>query len=132
MNRTRLIQAVERLAVERNWHFIALRNNLAPSALKALPSAILRRLDLRSIEGKNNGTAIYDIVLTLVVRPERPAAGADAAAELEEPLIGLFTAISEEPCVVAVEQLALKCEAAPLTPHGDVAMTATARIVTWF
>lgn len=135
MNRTRLLQAVERLAVERGFHFLTLRRQEIPTLVRAYPAALLYPLSLRSVEGRKSGRASYDIELTLlrtVGRTAGPGARAEVAAQLEEQLLDLFTALSDEECVLAVEELQIRPESAPLTVHGEIALTAQAQIVTWF
>ena len=134
MNRIRLEQAVERLAVERGWHFLALRQQAAPTLVRAYPAALLHPLSLRSIEGRNNGRAVYDLSLVLMRTAARaaPSEQAQIAAQLEEELLEILSDLTEEECVLAIEELQIEPSAATLTPHGEIAQTARARIVTWF
>jgi hypothetical protein len=53
-------------------------------------------------------------------------------ARLEQDVVELFSSLSSEEFVVAVENLKIRHSSHTLTPHGEVAATATAEVVTFF
>ena len=66
---------------------------------------------------------------------ERDGCGYDAdtvKAKMEEDLVDIFSQLSEEDFVVAVEQLKVQHSSATMTNHAEVAATATANVITFF
>ena len=127
MNRTHLECAAERLAAERGYAFHALGQEAQPAVVRTYPAALLQPLALRSVEGRTHGRAVYDLTLRLLCK------GAGLSPEaLEDDLLGLFSELSQDEKVIAVEALEIRPSAFTLTPHGELSQTASARIVTWF
>lgn len=134
MNRTHLERVAETLATERGYAFHALRQETQPTVVRTYPAALLQPLALRSIEGRVHGRAVYDLTLRLLGKGAKlsPESRGDAFAALENDLIGLFSDLSQDEKVIAVEGLEIHPSAFTLTPHGELSQTASARIVTWF
>ena len=55
-----------------------------------------------------------------------------AYGRLEGDVVELFTALSKADVVVAVEKLTVRPQTRTLTNHGEVAVTATADVITFF
>ena len=55
-----------------------------------------------------------------------------AYARLEGDVVELFTALSKADVVVAVEKLTVRPQTRTFTNHGEVAVTATADVITFF
>lgn len=134
MNRSRIERAAERLATERGYLFRPLGQGAEPAVAGARPTALLPPVELRSVEGRRHGRADYGIVMHLV-RPAAkcpPEGRGEVFAALERDMLAIFAALSEEECVLAVEELEIGPSAFVRTLHGELAQTARARIVTWF
>ncbi len=134
MNRTHLERAAEKLATERGYAFHALRQEAQPTVVRTYPAALLQPLALRSVEGRVHGRAVYDLTLRLLRAGAKldPEARGEAFAALENDLVALFSELSQDEKVIAVEALEIRPSAFTLTPHGEISQTASARIVTWF
>ena len=134
MNRTHLECAAERLSAERGYAFHALGQEAQPAVVRTYPAALLQPLALRSVEGRTHGRAVYDLTLRLLCKGAglSPEARSEAFAALEDDLLGLFSELSQDEKVIAVEALEIRPSAFTLTPHGELSQTASARIVTWF
>ena len=53
-------------------------------------------------------------------------------ARLEGDIVGMFSSLSQEDFVVAVEDLKIRHTSHTLTAHGEIAATATADVITFF
>lgn len=134
MNRTHLERVAEQLAIERGYAFYALRQEAQPTIVSTYPTALLQPLSLRSVEGRIHGRAVYDLTLRLLCKGAKltPEARGEAFAALENDLLGLFSDLSQDEKVLAVEALEIHPSAFTITPHGELSQTASARIITWF
>lgn len=134
MNRTSLERALQRLADEAGFPFYSAPEEYMARQLASLPAAWLAPPKLIEIDGRKHGRAIYAVTLHLLAPGARssPDERREQWAEAEKTALELFSALSDEPEVVAVEHLTLQPRTFPFTNHGEIALTAEARIVTWF
>lgn len=134
MNRTCIEQAVRRLASGRGYAFAAGGDDRMPQSLTAYPAAWLSPLSLRSAEGRCHGRLVYDITLRLMTLASRMTGDGRAAAlaAMEEDALGLFADLAAEERIIAVEGLSLAPSLYAFTPHGELALTAEASLITWF
>lgn len=133
MNRTSLESALRTRAEE-----AALLFRSAPeqriTTLNRLPALWLVPPKLIEIEGRNHGRATYETTLHLL----RPAARlCDEERSLlleamEQEMLDLLGALSEEAGIVAVEELTLTPRFGAFTPQGEAALTAHCHIITCF
>lgn len=134
MNRAPLERAVQKLAEQLGYPFHEAPEACMARQIASLPAAWLLPPDLHAIEGTRHGRASYDLTLHLIDRgaalphPER----ARRWAEMERDALDLFSRLTETPCVVAVENLTLRPRSAALTNHGEIALTASCRVLTCF
>lgn len=134
MNRTSLERALQRLAAEAGLPFYSAAEEYMARQLASLPAAWLIPLKLVEIDGRKHGRATYAVTLHLLKPGARSSPGErlELWAEAERQALELFSALSDEPEVIAVENLTLQPRTFPFTNHGEIALTAEARIVTWF
>ncbi|MEG2365619.1 MAG: hypothetical protein RSB29_02570 [Alistipes sp.] len=134
MNRTHLERAVETLAAKRGYTFCAVPDDALPHAVSGYPAAALAPLALHAIEGRQHGRATYDLTLRLLCLGAKssPTDRRTALATLEENLLSLLVELTDDPKVVAVEELKIRPTTLTFTPHGELSQTATARIITYF
>ncbi len=134
MNHTHLERSVCRLAAELGYRAATGANAAMQSALPPFPAAWLSPVELHEIEGRRHGRIVYNVVLRLM-RSGMKSPHTDRAAvwaRLEEDLLELFSRLSDEEQVIAVEGLTITPAAGTLTSRGELSQTATARIVTFF
>ena len=134
MNRTNLLKAVESSATANGYHFYTGDEHYIPQLATAYPALWLNPPKFQSIEGRRHGKITYAVTLH--------ALGANAKAsseertltgtQLEELLLKTFTSLSEADFVVAVENLSIKHQSLTRTAVGDMTVTATADVITFF
>lgn len=134
MNRTHLEGVAEALAVQAGYSFHTGPESDMGHTVRSYPAAWLAPLALNAVEGRRHGQATYDMKLHLMCSGARlsPAERRAALGRMEEHALGIFTALSADARVLSVAQLSVSPAAFTLTPHGEIAQTATARIVTSF
>ena len=86
------------------------------------------------MEGRTHGTITYNITAHALDAGAKlsPTERNARQAALEQDLLGLFSTLSEEDFVIAVERLKIKHTSQTLTASGEVAATATAEVITFF
>lgn len=134
MNRTHIEGAAAALAGELGYEFHTGPEEEMTHAIRSYPAAWLAPLELNAVEGRSHGRATYDLTLHLLRQGAKltPSQRRGAMAALEEDAFAFFAALSRDKRVIAVEKLSLHVRSFALTPHGELAQTATARIVTFF
>ena len=134
MNRTHLEGVAEALAVQAGYSFHTGPEGDMGHTVRSYPAAWLAPLSLHTVEGRRHGQATYDMTLHLMHSGARlsPAERRAALARMENDALDIFSALSSDARVLCVDQLSVKPGTFVLTPHGEVAQTATARIITSF
>ena len=105
-----------------------------PRHITAYPALWLTPPRLEQMQGRKHGKVIYSVKLHalrdgLKLSPDERT---QAWADMEQQLIDIFSQLSEEEFVVAVEYLKLQHTSSTLTNHSEVAVTATANVITFF
>ncbi len=134
MNRKKLIQAVERIATADGYHFHATDERHMSQAVDAYPTMWLTPPVFSAMEGRNHGKITYSVTLHALEAGAKlpPENREDVWAVLESDVMELFSTLSQEDFVVAVEGLKIRHTSQTLTPHGEIAATATADVITFF
>lgn len=134
MNRTSLERALQRLSAEAGYAFHSAPEEYMARQIASMPAAWLAPLKLIEIDGRKHGRAVYEATLYLLEHgaPLSPGRRQERWADMERRALELFSALSDEPEVVAVENLTLQPRTYAFTDHGEISLTAEARIVTWF
>lgn len=134
MNRSSLEKALLRLAAEAGYTPTAGDDGTIQSTVTTYPAARLAPLSVARIEGRRHGRLSYNVTLRLLrlgmKRP--PEERAAILARLENDLLDLFGRLSDEPRIIAVEELTLTPAAGTLTTHGELSQTARAQVITYF
>lgn len=134
MNRTYLTRAIGELVRQAGYAFHADTIDRTTSRIDLLPAAWLPPAQLKTVEGRLHGRLTYSIELRLL----HPGAKLpdDERCEVwdrtEQVLLDLFTQLSTDPKVVAVENIRLQPGSGRYTPHGEISLTATADVITHF
>lgn len=134
MNRNKLINAIGEIATAGGYNFQTDVEALTPHRTSAYPAMWLAPPKFESMSGRNHGKVIYSVKLHAVCDGLKyNAAGRNTAwTMMESDLLNLFSQLSEEDFVVAIEQLKMQHSCSTMTNHGEVATTATANVITFF
>lgn len=134
MNHANLKNAVAGLAADRGYEFHSADERFMSQTISAYPAMWLAPPRFDSMEGVRHGRITYAVTLHALDEGAKlsPAGRGEAYARLEGDVVELFTALSMADVVVAVENLEVRAQTRSLTNHGEVAVTATADVVTFF
>ena len=134
MNRTSLERALQRLSAEAGYAFHTASEEYMARQIASLPAAWLAPLKLIEIDGRKHGRAVYALTLHLLESggPLPPARRQELWAAMERRAPAISSALSDEREVIAVENLTLQPRTFAFTNHGEISLSAEARIVTWF
>lgn len=105
-----------------------------PREIVLLPAAWLPPIRLKEVEGRLHGRATYSVELRLL----HPGAKLSSErrnevwSQTELQLFDLFTQLSTDPKVIAVENLTVQPGSGAYTPHGEISQTAKADVITCF
>lgn len=134
MNRTHLASAVLTLANGLGYTVIEESDDRAPQTVASFPAAWLLPLRLKTIEGRRHGRQTYSVELRLLFHAMKLSA--DQRTELrnqaEEHLAEIFTQLSNDERVIAVQNLSIQPGSGGYTQHGELSLTAKADVITFF
>ena len=105
-----------------------------PREIVLLPAAWLPPIRLKEVEGRLHGRATYSVELRLL----HPGAKLSSErrnevwSQTELQLFDLFTQLSTDPKVIAVENLTVQPGSGAYTPHGEISQTAKADVIICF
>ncbi len=133
MNRSHLSGVLRAAVGRRGYTAYADHDDRMAQTVASYPAAWLTPLKLLSSDGRSHGTAVYEASVRLLRQGHRLTPDAEQAARcrMEEELVDLFTELSNDARVIAVERLTVRPDTFSRS-DGCVAMTATAQIVTHF
>lgn len=134
MNRSYLTSAVCEIAESKGYLFRSAPQEYMNSLIRSYPAAFLICPEFCSIEGRRRGRITYRLTLHLLADGARlsPDLRAQTLDRLEHDLLDIFCALSTRERVLSVENLSLSPSEMTFTTHGDIAMTATADVVSLF
>lgn len=134
MNRKAIIQSLDTLSTAKGYTFYSGADPLLPQRVKSYPALWLAPPKFKSMEGRKHGRMTYSLTLRALAHAPKldPAEHEAAWQSMERDVIEIFSALSELEGIVAVENLSLKSDFATLTSSGELALTATAEVVTYF
>ena len=121
MNRTYLTRAIRELAGVYGYTIHTDTDDRTPREIVLLPAAWLPPIRLKEVEGRLHGRATYSV--------ERRN---EVWSQTELQLFDLFTQLSTDPKVIAVENLTVQPGSGAYTPHGEISQTAKADVITCF
>ena len=134
MNRTYLTSAIRQLVSEQGYTLQTDTDDRTRQEITQLPAAYLLPVQLREVEGRLHGRLTYGVELRLL----HPGAKLSSEqrneiwSRTELQLVDLFTQLSADPKVIAVENLSIESESGKYTSHGEISQTAKADVVTHF
>lgn len=134
MNRKNLTQAVGRIATADGYHFYTAEPREMAQMINTYPAMWLTPPEFSSMQGRKHGKVVYTVTLHAMDAGAKlpPEERESIWTRLEQDVVELFSSLSSEEFVVAVENLKIRHSSHTLTPHGEVAATATAEVVTFF
>lgn len=134
MNRKKLLQAFHSLATADGYTFYSADDDSLSQTIKAYPAMWLSPPVFASKEGRTHGKATYSVTLHALQSCHKlpPSMREQIWQQLEEELLNLFTKLSEQEFVIAVEELTIRHSSQTLSTHAEVAATATADVITFF
>lgn len=134
MNHVQLVNALRDLSVSLGYSFTEGTEERMSQAVRQYPAAWISPPRVLSAEGRRHGRITYGITLHLLDAGAKmtPDARNERFAEMENDALEIFTRLSENGCIIAVEKLTVEPRAASLTSHGEISQTVQARAVTCF
>ena len=134
MNRKQLLQAVERIATADGYHFHSTDDRHMSQLITAYPTVWLSPPVFSSMQGRKHGKVTYSVTLHALEAGAKlpPEKREEVWARLEQDIVEMFSTLSQEDFVVAVEDLKIRHTSHTLTAHGEIAATATADVITFF
>ena len=134
MNRTYLTRAIRELAGVYGYTIHTDTDDRTPPQIVLPPAARLPPIRLKEVEGRLHGRATYSVELRLL----HPGAKLSSErrnevwSQTELQLFDLFTQLSTDPKVIAVENLTVQSGSGAYTPHGEISQTAKADVIICF
>lgn len=134
MNHTNLVDAIGQIAAAGGYDFHSGDERFMSQSIASYPAVWLAPPQFDSMEGVRHGRVTYAVTLHALEAGAKlsPAERGKAYGRLEQAVVDIFTALSQADVVVAVEKLEVRAQSRSLTNHGEVAVTATAEVVTFF
>lgn len=133
MNCAQLESALRDLSSSGGYSFHLLHQNRI-SEVKTLPAMVLEPPTVASVDGKRHGRISYNVTLHLLNPGVRLSAPQRMALldRMESDVLEMFASLSNDECVIAVEELGITPREFAFTTHGDISQTARAKVVTYF
>ena len=134
MNRNYLINAIKELATAKGYSFHLSESDRIAEQIKGYPLLMLESPKFVEIEGRRHGKVTYAVKLHAMDQAAKlsPDARNVAYTGLEDLLVEIFMQLSKKQKIICVESLQISSGTAQLTPHGEIAVTATAKVITTF
>ena len=134
MNRSYLTSAVRETAALKGYSFRSAPQEYMNSLVGHYPAAFMPYPEFRSIEGRRRGKIVYRLTLHLLADGARlsPNDRESVLDCLERDMLDIFCLLSSCDRVLSVENLSVSPSALTLTTHGELAVTATADVVSLF
>ena len=133
MNRAQLEAALRTLSQSHGYAFCRLPSNRL-AEVEHLPTVVVEPLTVAQVEGRGHGRITYGVTLHTMSPAAKLSAQkrSEILEKMESDLLEIFTALSENERVVAVENLGITPREYAFTMHGEISQTARAEVVTYF
>ncbi|MBQ5635229.1 MAG: hypothetical protein IIV10_02850 [Alistipes sp.] len=134
MNRLSLSTAVQRVANAKGYDFHTVSAEYLPAFASTKPTILMLHPKFQKIEGQKHGKITHSLTIHALQNGAKlPHDARTAMLEtLENDMLDLLTALSNESFVVAVEEINLTPSTLKMSVSGDVAITATCLLTTFF
>lgn len=134
MNNSSLVEAIRSAAAGAGYNLRCADNDRLSAVSAGFPAALLAPPAVHSARGRRHGRIEYDVTLRLsdLGADLPPEERYTARQKIENDALGIFTALSEAERIIAVENLTVSQLPASSSIHGEIAVLAKARILTFF
>ena len=134
MNRETIVNAIEQAATSGGYTFHCDGEQQMPVAVKEYPALWLTPPQFLKIEGRKSGKITYSVKVYAMENGIKfsPTERLNKLNKLEEDVVQMFAAVSQDERVVAVNNLKMSNNSKTDCTHGELVMTATAEVVTFF
>lgn len=134
MNNSILVESLRQAAAAAGYGFRCSDSDRQTPADTGFPAALLAPPTLHSAQGRRHGRLAYDVVLRLsdIAADLPPQQRSAKRQKLEADALEIFTSLSEQPRIIAVENLTVAHQPLAASIHGETAVIAKARIHTFF
>ena len=134
MNNSILVEALRTAAAAEGYSLRCADSDRLSAVTAGFPAALLAPPVVHSARGRRHGRIEYDIVLRLSdlgadIPPEKRY---PARQKIENDALAIFTALTENERIIAVENLTISQLPSSASIHGEIAVLAKARIITFF
>ena len=105
-----------------------------PKEVKSFPAAWLEPPRVQEVDGRRQGRITYQVRLHLLrgVKYNDPRPAEEMLQQMEREIIDIFSGLSQRTEIIAVEKLTVQPRYFGVSGKGDLAITADAKIITWF
>lgn len=134
MNREVIIEAIEQAATKGGYMFHSDEEQQMPVAVKSYPALWLVPPQFSSIEGRKHGKVTYAVKLHMMHEGAKFTGQQrnQKWKQMEDEVIEIFASVSQHERVVAVNNLKMGNNSKTHSTHGELVVTATADVVTFF
>lgn len=134
MNREIIVSAISQAAESRGYIFHCDNALHLHSKVHTLPAVWLEPPQFVRQQGRHHGTMTYSVKMHALQAGFKLSSEQrhQARVALEEDVLAIFSSLSQNERIIAVEDLSIRISDAALTSCGEVAVTAAAEIVTHF
>lgn len=134
MNNSSLVEAIRSAAGAAGYNLRCADNDRLSAVSAGFPAALLAPPAVHSARGRRHGRIEYDVTLRLsdLGADLPPEERYTARQKIENDALGIFTTLSEAERIIAVENLTVSQLPASSSIHGEIAVLAKARILTFF
>lgn len=134
MNNSILVNALRSAAADAGYPLRSADDDRLTPASAGLPAALLATPVVHSAKGRRHGRIEYDVTLRLSDNgADLPPQQRYAMREkIENDALAIFTALSENDRIIAVENLSVAPLPLSASIHGEIGAVAKARIITFF
>lgn len=134
MNNAILVNALRRAAAASGYTLRSADEDRLTPAGTGFPAALLAPPVVHTAEGRRHGRIEYDVVLRLsdTGADLPPDKRYERRQKIENDAIAIFASLSEDERIIAVERLTATQLPLSASIHGELAVTAKARVITWF
>lgn len=134
MNNQILVNALREAASSAGYKLRAADDDRLTPTTAGFPAALLAPPVVHSATGRRHGRIEYDVVLRLsdAGADLPPAERYTCRQDIENDALKIFTSLSENDRIIAVQNLTVAQIPSSSSIHGEIAVVAKARVITYF
>lgn len=134
MNNAILVSALRTAASDAGYRLRCADDDRLSAASAGFPAALLSPPVVHSAKGRRHGRIEYDVTLRLsnLGADLPPEQRYTARQKIENDALDIFVSLSQNPRIIAVDNLTVTPLPLSASLHGEIAAVAKARILTFF